>query len=154
MAIFGPVFEESPWIAAAAWERRPFSSPADLREKLVAVLRESGREKKLTLIRAHPDLAGRLARENKLTAASRAEQAGAGLDRLSEEELARFEAGNARYREKFGFPFVICARLNDKAAILSAFARRLENDPQTEFDTALAEIEKIATLRLEQIFSA
>jgi 2-oxo-4-hydroxy-4-carboxy-5-ureidoimidazoline decarboxylase len=102
----------------------------------------------MALIRAHPDLVGKLAREGKLTRESNSEQAAAGLDALSSSEIADFDRYNAEYREKFGFPFVICARENRKEAILEAFPRRLANSPETELATALAEIFKIARLRL------
>ena len=100
------------------------------------------------MIRAHPDLVGRLAREGKLTQESTAEQSAAGLNALTAEEAAAFEKHNAAYRDRFGFPFIICARENKKDAILQAFPRRLANTMDEEIATALAEIDKIATLRL------
>ena len=152
VACVGPVFEHSPWVAERTWsQQRPFASHDDLRRKLTATLRAASRDEQLALIRAHPDLAGRLARENALTAASTAEQVSAGLDRLSAGELARFTVANADYRERFGFPFVICARLNDQAAILRAFARRLALPVEEEIGNALGEIEKIAALRLADV---
>ena len=154
VARVGPVFEHSPWIAERTWSQRPFASRDDLLAKLVATLRGATRGEQLALIRAHPDLAGRLARENALTAASTAEQASAGLDRLSPEELIRFTEANTRYRERFGFPFVVCARLNDKTAMLSAFERRLGLDVEEEIENALREIEKIAALRLSGILTS
>lgn len=155
VARVGPVFEHSPWIAEATWGERPFVSREELRQKLIATLRGASRERQLALIRAHPDLAGRLTTwGHALTAASAAEQAGAGLDRLSDAELARFTAANARYRERFGFPFVICARLNDRAAMLHACERRLGLPVGEEIGNSLAEIEKIAALRLADLVSA
>ncbi len=151
VAVFGGLFEHSPWIARATWPTRPFSSGRDLLEKLVATLRAAPRDAQLTLIRAHPDLAGRLAKEGALTQSSTAEQASAGLDRLSAEEAARFGTYNDLYRERFGFPFIICARLNNKREILRAFERRLQSTPEEETMTALCEIEKIASLRLAAI---
>jgi len=145
---FGPVFEHSPWIAQRGWDRRPFLSLADLHAKLCDVVRESSAEEQMALIRAHPDLVGRMAREGKLTAESAREQSAAGLTGLSAEEIERFERHNAEYRGKFGFPFVICARENRKDAILAAFPRRLRNTVEEEIATALAEIFKIARLRL------
>jgi 2-oxo-4-hydroxy-4-carboxy-5-ureidoimidazoline decarboxylase len=103
---------------------------------------------KLALIRAHPDLAGRLARAGGLTEASAREQGGLGLDRLSDEEFERFTGLNRRYRERFGFPFVICVRRTDKAGILAAFESRLGNDPAAEVTEALRQIHEIARLRL------
>jgi len=144
----GHVFEHSPHFAAAAWERRPFASREALHAVLCATVREAGPDAQLALIRAHPDLAGRLARAGQLGAESTGEQAAAGLDALSAEEAARFDGFNAAYRERFGFPFVICARENRKEAILAAFPARLAHTRDHEIATALAEIEQIAWLRL------
>ena len=102
----------------------------------------------MELIRAHPELAGRLARLGQLTEASRSEQNQAGLDSLTENQIAKMNQLNAEYRNKFGFPFIICARLNDADSIVSAMRARLDNNPEAEFQTALAEISKIARLRL------
>ena len=154
VARVGPVFEHSPWVAERTWTRRPFASRETLLGELLATLRAASRDEHLALIRAHPDLAGRLAREHALTAASAAEQASAGLDRLSPGELARFTEANARYRQRFGFPFVICARLNDPAAMLAAFAHRLPLGVDEEIGNALAEIGKIAALRLAGVVQA
>lgn len=154
VAAVGFAFEDSPWIAEAAWERRPFASLAELHAAMTGVVERAPEERRVALIAAHPDLAGRVAREGRLTAASRGEQAAAGLDRLTSEELARFDAANAAYRARFGFPFVICAREHDKGSILAALERRAGNDRATEVDTALAEIAKIARLRLEDALTA
>jgi 2-oxo-4-hydroxy-4-carboxy-5-ureidoimidazoline decarboxylase len=149
--VIGPVFEHSPWIAEAAWNGRPFASIEALHGALCEVMRNAGEKPQLALIRAHPDLVGRLAREGRLTAESTREQASAGLDRLSPEEIAMFESSNKAYREKFGFPFVICARLNKKQAILAGFQMRLANTREQEIRTALGEIARIAELRLRDI---
>jgi OHCU decarboxylase len=106
-------------------------------------------DRRVALIAAHPDLAGRVAREGRLTPASTGEQAGAGLDRLSPAETVRFDAANARYRERFGFPFVICVREHTKESILAALEVRANAGRADEISTALAEIAKIARLRLE-----
>jgi 2-oxo-4-hydroxy-4-carboxy-5-ureidoimidazoline decarboxylase len=148
VAAVGFAFEDSPWIVAAAWERRPFADPDALHAALVAVVAAAPEERQVALIAAHPDLAGRAAREGRLTAASRGEQAAAGLDRLAPEELARFTAANEAYRARFGFPFVICAREHDSASILAALERRLGSAREAEIATALAEIAAIARLRL------
>jgi 2-oxo-4-hydroxy-4-carboxy-5-ureidoimidazoline decarboxylase len=149
VAEIGFAFEDSPWIARSAAERRPFADRAALHAAMVDVVERASDDAKVALIRAHPDLAGRVAREGRLTAASAAEQAGAGLGTLSSEEIARFDADNGAYRERFGFPFVICARENTKATILAALGRRRDNERSTEIATALAEIAKIAKLRIE-----
>lgn len=140
------LFEHSPWVEARA-DARP--SSGDRHADLMAVVREATREEQLALIRAHPELAGKAAVDGMLTGASAAEQASAGLDRLTQAEFARFHALNAAWRDKFGFPFIICVRLTDKAGILAAMERRLGNDRETEIATALDEIGKIVRLRLE-----
>lgn len=145
---YGGLFEHSPWVAERTFERGPFADRDHLLRELCATMRAATRDEQLALIRAHPDLAGRLAQQGALTRDSTAEQASAGLDRLSSEELARFQELNAAYRSRFGFPFVICARLNDRSAIRAAMERRLAHGADAEFDSALAEIEKIAALRL------
>lgn len=151
VSLFGPLFEHSPWVARQTWPQRPFDSQDDLLAKLTSTLRASPLDAQLKLIQAHPDLAGRLARQRQLTADSTQEQATAGLDRLSPHELKLFEDYNQQYRAKFGFPFVICARLNDKRKILLAFQQRLQLSRTAEIQTALAEIEKIAALRLASL---
>jgi len=150
----GHLFEHSPWVAAETWPQRPFADATALHAALCATMRAAAPERQLALIRAHPDLAGRLAQQRQLTAESTREQASAGLDQLTEGELAEFTRQNDAYRAKFGFPFIICARLNAKAAILEAMLARSRHDPATEFATALGEIEKIAWLRLQDVLSA
>jgi 2-oxo-4-hydroxy-4-carboxy-5-ureidoimidazoline decarboxylase len=140
------LFEHSPWVEARA-DQRP--SSGDRHADLMAVVHDATPEEQLALIRAHPELAGKAAVDGTLTRASAAEQAGAGLDRLTQAEFDRFQALNAAYSEKFGFPFIICVRLTDKAGILAAMERRLANDRDTEIATALREIGEIARLRLE-----
>ena len=144
----GHLFEHSPWVAEETWARRPFRDAAHLHAELCATMRAAPLVQQRALIEAHPDLAGRLARQNQLTAESTREQASAGLSRLSDAELAEFQKLNDRYRQKFGFPFIICARLNAKDAILAAMKTRIGNSPEQEFAAALGEIEKIAELRL------
>ncbi|MDB6170172.1 MAG: pucL [Verrucomicrobia bacterium] len=153
-AALGHLFEHSPWVAAETWDKRPFRGAGDLLAKLCATMLAAPAPRQLALIQAHPDLAGRLAREKRLTSDSNQEQASAGLDRLAVAELAEFQRLNAAYRGKFGFPFVICARLNAKSAILAAMQSRLTNDPATEHAAALTEIGKIAGLRLEDLLKA
>jgi OHCU decarboxylase len=151
--IVGPVFENSPWIAEAAWAQRPFADLDHLHRSMMQVVEHAGEEKQVKLIQAHPDLVGRAALAGTLTAESNREQASAGLDRLSAEEIAAFQKNNAAYREKFGFPFVICARLNKKEAILRGFETRLKNPREQEIKTALDEIGKIARLRLQDLIT-
>lgn len=153
-AALGHLFEHSPWVAEKTWARRPFRGAAHLRAELCGTMRGAGVARQLALIRAHPDLAGRLARAGKLTAESKREQASAGLSGMNAEELAGFQQLNESYRTRFGFPFVICARLNDRSAILTAIQTRLTNTPEQEYATALGEIEKIAWLRLQDVLKA
>ena len=138
------VFEHSPWVPARTFKAQPFADLAELQTALCQTVHSATEDEKIALIRAHPDLVGNAT----LTNESRAEQKSAGLSDLSQDEIARFRDFNERYRTKFGFPFVICARLNKKEAIMNAFPTRLENSPAQEIETALDEICKIAELRL------
>jgi 2-oxo-4-hydroxy-4-carboxy-5-ureidoimidazoline decarboxylase len=142
------LFEHSPWVEARADAR---ASSGDRHADLMAVVHEATQEEQLALIRAHPELAGKAAIDRTLTEASAAEQASAGLDRLSEAEFARFHALNAAYRERFGFPFIICVRLTDKAGILAAMERRLRNSREEEIATAIGQIGEIVRLRLADL---
>jgi len=153
VAVVGPAFEHSAWIAERTAAARPFGSRAELHEALCATLRSASPEEQLALICAHPDLVGRAAIDGTLTPESRGEQASAGLGDLSPEEITLFQRYNAAYRARFGFPFVICARQNKQAAILTAFPPRLANTREAEIATALAEIEQIARLRLDDAVS-
>lgn len=145
---FGSVFEHSPWIARRTWSSRPFSDREDLHRKMCATFRSATAEEQLGVIVAHPDLGDRLMA---LTPESTGEQAAAGLDQLTADELALFRQNNTAYKAKFGFPFIICARLNDKTKMLEAFSRRLANSRGEELDTALGQIELIAQLRLQTL---
>jgi 2-oxo-4-hydroxy-4-carboxy-5-ureidoimidazoline decarboxylase len=149
IAALGHLFEHSPWVAEETWPMRPFADAVQLHAELCRTLQSADPGKQLALIRAHPDLAGRLAQQRQLTAESTREQAGAGLIELSDAELAEFTRLNDAYKSKFGFPFIICARLNDKAGILAAMQARLPDSPAVEHTAALVEIEKIAWLRLQ-----
>jgi 2-oxo-4-hydroxy-4-carboxy-5-ureidoimidazoline decarboxylase len=148
VAVCGPLFEHSPWIADRTFIQAPFASREVLHAALCATLGMATTNEKLGLVRAHPDLVGRLAREGALTRESTGEQAAAGLAALTEAEVQQFDSNNAAYRAKFDFPFIICARENKKEAILAAFPLRLQNSPEQELATALIEIGKIARLRL------
>ncbi|MDR6289426.1 OHCU decarboxylase [Inquilinus ginsengisoli] len=151
---FGGVFEHSPWIAEAAWEAglgHGQDTAEGLHAALCTVFRAADRDRQLAVLRAHPDLAGRLAVAGELTASSSAEQAGAGLDRCTPQEFARFQDLNTRYVARFGFPFIMAVKGRGRAEILDAFGRRIDNPTDTEFATALAEVEKIALLRLKDL---
>ena len=154
VATFGDVFEHSPWIAEGAWARAPFHSFAALHAAMVETLETAGSDAGITLVRAHPDLAGKAALAGDITQDSRAEQKASGLSSLTPDELLRFQKLNTAYRAKFGFPFVMAVRRSDKAAILTAFEARLRNDAATELETSLSQIQAIARLRLEAIAAA
>ena len=152
LAVYGGIYEHSPWVAQAVWDARPLPDAVDaLHAAMKAAVDAAPRERRLALIRAHPDLAGRAAVAGALSAASTAEQAGAGLDRCSPDEVAAFQELNAAYKARFGFPFVIAVRGLDRGDILDAFRRRLANDADTEFDTAMEQIHTIARLRLDAL---
>ncbi|MFD1106405.1 2-oxo-4-hydroxy-4-carboxy-5-ureidoimidazoline decarboxylase [Sphingobium olei] len=140
------LFEHSPWVEARA---DALPSSGDRHADLMAVMHAATPDEQLALIRAHPELAGKAAIDRTLTDASAAEQASAGLDRLTPEEFARFHDLNTAYRGRFGFPFIICVRLTDKAGILAAMETRLSHDRDTEIATALAQIGEIVRLRLK-----
>ena len=154
VGVVGPLFEHSPWIAEAAWAKRPFASVEALHSAMCNIVRAAGEEKQLALICAHPDLVGKLALAGQLTKESTGEQASAGLDRLTAQEVELFQQNNAAYKAKFGFPFIICARLNKKEAILNGFKVRLQNSREQEIQAALGEIFKIAELRLRDLTHA
>jgi 2-oxo-4-hydroxy-4-carboxy-5-ureidoimidazoline decarboxylase len=151
--IVGPVFEHSPWIAEMTWARKPFAGLEHLQRALYETVGNSGLDRQLALIRAHPDLVGRLALAGQLTKESATEQAGAGLDRTTADEVKLFQKNNTAYQDRFGFPFIICARMNKKEAILAGFERRLKNSREQEIKTALEEIYKIAELRLRDLIA-
>jgi 2-oxo-4-hydroxy-4-carboxy-5-ureidoimidazoline decarboxylase len=153
VAALGEVFENAPWLAARAATARPFASSQALAEALMATLAAASADEKQTLIAAHPDLAGKAARAGTLSDASTREQAGAGLDRLSDTDYDRFQRLNAAYRRQFGFPFIIAVRDHDKDAILAAFERRLTHTRAAEIDEAVGNIGRIVTLRIRDIIS-
>lgn len=151
---FGGIFEHSPWIADGAWslELGPAHDCATgLHNALARIFRSAPRDQRLAVLRAHPDLAGKLAAAKRLTPESTAEQASAALDALTDDERATFQRLNTDYVAKHGFPFIIAVRDNTKASILQAFATRIGNDTDTEFATACAQVERIAELRLKDI---
>lgn len=154
IASFGGVFEHSPFIAERAYDAGMIFVPLTARgvhAAMVAEFRKANGEERLGVLRAHPDLAGKLAISGELTEDSKQEQAGAGLDRLSAEEHARFTTLNAAYTVKFGFPFIIAVKGLDKNDILSAFETRIGNSEVEEFSTACAQVERIALLRLQAL---
>lgn len=150
-------YEHSPWIAMRVWERRPFSTLAALKQALVATVRDSSREEQLQLIRSHPELAGKAMVAKTLTAESTNEQGKAGLTQCTPAEFDLIQSLNARYNEKFGFPFILAVRGPrgaglGKRAIIEAFQRRVNNHPDFEFAEALRNIHRIAEIRLDDKF--
>lgn len=153
-ALYGGVFENSEWVAERAFKRElgpAHDTATGLHAVMCQVFRSASDEERLGVLEAHPDLAGKLAAAKRLTEASAAEQASAGLDALTDKERAQFTALNEAYQSKFGFPFIIAVRDHDKAGILKAFEKRLENDRDTEFATACRQVERIAELRLKEL---
>jgi len=146
VAKFGQVYEASPWVAEGVWPDPP-SDREGLAKAMAAVVDAAPRERKLALIRAHPELASRA----KMADASVKEQAGAGLDQCTAEEFESFQRLNGAYNARFGFPFIFAVKGATRADILAAFEARLANDPETEFDTAIAQIHRIAGFRLADL---
>ena len=151
MARFGSVYEHSPWVAEAAWRERPFRSLLELQGAMERGVSAASDERKMDLILAHPDLAGKAAVAGEVTVESEREQASAGLDRLSPEEYEALNGMNRLYRERFGMPLIFCVREHTRESILKGAEERLSNSREEEIETALAEISKIARLRLEDL---
>jgi OHCU decarboxylase len=150
IATYGGLYEHSPHFAQAVWRHTPHADldgDEGLSQALRGAVESAGRPAQLALIRAHPDLADRA----RLSRESTAEQAGAGLDNCSAEELAEFRALNSAYKARFGFPFIKAVRGFSRQQILAEFRRRAGNDADSEFRTALDEIHKIARLRLNDL---
>jgi 2-oxo-4-hydroxy-4-carboxy-5-ureidoimidazoline decarboxylase len=153
VAALGNIFEYSPWIAEAAFDRRPFSGIAALFAAMTEAVRAGSSERRMALIKAHPDLADKTQRAAGLTEESSAEQTSLGLDRLSEAEYAAFERVNSAYRAKFNFPYIVSVRRHTKDSVLRDFERRLPHDSDTEVAHSITEIGRIAALRLDQLVS-
>ena len=156
MAVFGSVFEHSPWIAEAVWEsglNSSHDSVAGLHRVFGDVIRNSEREKNLALLRAHPELAAGIASNGQLTEASRREQRGAELDRCSPAEFSEFQYLNKSYGEKFGFPFIMAVKGCDRHGILEAFRARLMNSEDQEFQAAVDQVIRIGRFRIEGLFN-
>lgn len=150
----GGVFEHSPWVAESTWADRPFLTVAELHATMLAVVMRAGLEAQLELIRAHPQLAGKEAQQNTLTAESHIEQNSAGLHCCSPDELTRLHLGNLAYLERFGFPFIMAVKGRTRLEILLAMDRRLRGKREEEFAKCLEEIGKIADFRLKKLFFA
>jgi 2-oxo-4-hydroxy-4-carboxy-5-ureidoimidazoline decarboxylase len=154
VAALANVFEYSPWIAERAAAARPFAGVTQLFEAMTAAVDQAAPERRLALIRAHPDLADKTQRAEGLTAESSGEQNSVGLDRLSDAEYEAFGRVNDAYRAKFGFPYIVCVRRQTKDSILRDFERRLPNDADAEMQRSIEEISRIAALRLDALVTS
>ena len=156
MVTFGGVFEHSPWIAEAVWDTGltgRHDTAAGLHQSFREVIRQSGREEKLALLLAHPELAVGIASDEQLTESSQREQRGAGLDRCSPDEFSEFRKLNAAYREKFGFPFIMAVKGFNRDDILESFRARLENTGDEEFQAAVEQVIRIGQFRIDSLFN-
>ncbi len=154
IAEFGGVYEHSPWIAEQVFDQgltEIHNTAEGLHVALARVVAEASKEQQLKLLQAHPDLAGKLAISGELTEESTSEQASADLGNCTTEEFAAFQSLNDKYKEKFGFPFILAVRGYHRTEILDIFKQRVENDTETEFDEALTQVHRIALLRLQAI---
>lgn len=150
---FGGVYEHSAWVAEQSFDMGP-PEPEDLPAIMRQIVEDAGADAQLTLLRAHPDLAGKLAKSGELTDESTSEQASAGLDQCTEEEFAAFTALNEAYKKRFGFPYILAVRGRHRTEILENFKARVNNAPDDEFREALDQVHQIAALRLEMLFSS
>jgi 2-oxo-4-hydroxy-4-carboxy-5-ureidoimidazoline decarboxylase len=153
VAALGGIFEHSPWVPDAVADARPFASVEALHGAMVAAVQRAGQIAQLGLIRAHPDLAGKMARQGGLTAESTSEQKGAGLDRLTNTEFDEFHRLNNAYQSRFGFPFILAVRGHDKHSIMAAFRQRLDHNAGEEVTEALSQIGLIARFRLDDLLA-
>lgn len=149
--LLGGIYEHSPWVAERTWAARPFTDKENLLAALHETLMQAPATEQLALIQAHPDLAGKAALSGELTAASTHEQASAGLDQCSPEELARFQQLNSAYQARFGFPFIMAVKNATRQQILAGFETRIKHSPEQEFATALAQIQRIAAFRVHDL---
>lgn len=149
--LLGSVFEHSPWVAEGAYNLLPITSVEDLQQKMTSVMNHANEEKQLALIRAHPELAGKEAQSDALTRESKNEQASAGLNHCSTEELAHLRQLNRQYRDRFGFPFIIAVKQLTRHDILEQLQQRLNHSAQDEFNASLQQIIKIASFRLHDL---
>ena len=152
--LLGGIYEHSPWVAAGVLAQRPFESPEALAAAMAAVVADADESVQMILIRAHPELGGRLRVAKTLTPASRDEQRGAGLDQCSAEEFATLQSLNSAYQQRFGFPFIVAVKGHSRESIIAAMRNRMENDVQTEKAEALEQIDRIAGFRLTALLTA
>ena len=152
-ALLGGIYEHSPWVARRSWPQRPFESLSRLQAAMAQALDSASADERMAVIRAHPELSGKAAVRRDLTADSRREQTGAGLDQCTAEEFAQLQEGNRAYAEKFGFPFIIAVRGLGRRDIIAALQRRCAHSREQEIAEAVAQIHRIAALRLAEKIS-
>ena len=152
--LLGSIFEHSPWVAELVIPIRPFDSREDLHQSMAHAVRQAPEVQRMELLCRHPELAGKEASSGTLTEDSKREQAGAGLNQCSKQELDKIAALNLAYREKFHFPFIIAVTGLNKHQIIDAMEQRLANNEDVEFDTAIGEVEKIARIRIDALIDA
>jgi 2-oxo-4-hydroxy-4-carboxy-5-ureidoimidazoline decarboxylase len=151
VSLLDSIFEHSPWVPELVYDRRPFADRESLHREMVNAMRQAPELQRMALLCSHPELAGKEAASGSLTDASQREQAGAGLDQCSSDELKQIQALNQAYRERFEFPFIIAVSGLDKHQIIAAMQQRLGNSRGDEFETALGEVEKIARIRIDAL---
>jgi 2-oxo-4-hydroxy-4-carboxy-5-ureidoimidazoline decarboxylase len=151
---FGGIFEHSPWVAEQAWDKKPFADLDQMHAAMVGVARFAPAPQQLALLQSHPDLAGKEAQAGAMTASSVTEQASAGLNALSKDEMTQISDLNAAYKKKFGFPFIIAVRMHTKEGIFFEFRRRLQNDTATEYANDLQNVYAITRLRLVKLLQS
>lgn len=154
VAAFGSTFEHSPWVAEGAWPARPFASEEALHAAMIDVVRRAPRDTQIAFLRGHPELAGKEAQAGTMTRESVGEQASAGLDALSRDEIAELRALNARYLERHGFPFIVAVRRYSKSQIFEQLRQRIGRDSQAELQEALNQIASITRLRVRARLAA
>ena len=148
--IFANIFEKTKWIVERLYKQKPFDSFEGLCSKMLGIFKTASKETQLKILKAHPDLADKAA-INSLAINSRMEQSDAGLDQCSEEEFKEFKDLNKKYKQEFGFPFIIAVKGKNKIEILSEFKKRILNSIDDEFNEAIIQVSKIAKLRLNEI---
>ena len=148
--VFGNIFENASWIAVRLYKQKPFYNFNNLREKMISIFEESDNQSKLKILNSHPDLANKT-KIGSLTPDSNKEQTSAGLDQCTTEEFNEFKNLNLKYKNNFGFPFILAVKGKNKLEILDNFKRRILSNKQVEFDEAIKQVKEIANLRLDEL---
>jgi len=147
--VFANIFENASWIAKKLYNQKPFNSFEELSSKMIKIFDDSSKEKKIEILNSHPDLADKT-KIALLTPDSKKEQNSAGLDQCTESEFKEFKKLNLIYK-KFGFPFILAVKGKNKNEILNNFRKRVSSSSQIEFEEAIKQVKKIASLRLQEI---